>query len=561
MLAPIVGALLIVSLAVFLNGFSKTEMAHLEHSYEEEYKVGQVLSEIGSVLAANHVKIYDLLSRINAESDQGQIYLDSKPFLFALHELEVRIAEGLTEDTLVASELVEVSAFIEKLQSYRVNATNALLMATVDDALTKRVMSEASTQFNDLNARLLKLNREIDERLDLQIAERGARLQDRIDLFSALFFGAAALMVVIGIVLTTILSKDLRVLVARLDGMLDRGVQQGETGERRFLVDKLRYAINRVGENYVSLERTQDELTRTNERLRHSFELVAEREQALARVNEELKHTVMHQEELIQAQLAAESARDAALKSAEQANSAKSDFLSNMSHELRTPLNAILGFAGMIRSATFGPIGSKYQEYARDIEKSGDHLLGLVTDILDIARIEAGEIEVSWDQVSIKDVFDSCETMTRIHAVESGIALRFDIPRGFPDLHTDAFRLRQVFLNLIENAIKYTPAGGAVRVAASTLDNGQISVVVSDTGIGIAEEDLPIIFEKFGQIRTGHMQAHSGAGIGLAIAKSLVELLDGEIRLESEVGKGTIVTVTFSKERTYMPPDCGASNY
>lgn len=230
---------------------------------------------------------------------------------------------------------------------------------------------------------------------------------------------------------------------------------------------------------------------------------------------------------------------------AEKASQTKTEFLAHMSHELRTPLNAIIGFSGMIKGAMFGPLKSQYQDYAGDINASGEHLLGLITDILDISKVEAGELDVDIEEVDLAKTFAACKTMVSGRAEVAGVKLSFDVADDLPQLHADPLRLKQILLNLIGNAIKFTPEGGQIRVIGESTGTGNIRVVVRDNGAGIAKDDISRVMEKFGQIRTGYIHAHEGAGLGLSICVALMELHGGKLEIESEVDIGTTVTTTF----------------
>lgn len=235
-----------------------------------------------------------------------------------------------------------------------------------------------------------------------------------------------------------------------------------------------------------------------------------------------------------------------AVAAAKAANEAKTLFLGNMSHELRTPLNAIIGFSEVIQSELFGPAGNaKYAEYAKDINQSGIHLLRLINDLLDVSRIEAGRLALS------EEVFDlTCAIVASLHmlrdqAVARRVFLSHDIPADFPFMHGDQTRIKQIFINLIGNAIKFTPAGGSVRVSASVLDDAAMRIIVADTGIGIAPDDLMKVCETYGQVANSLTRAHEGAGLGLPLAKALTGRHGGTLEITSEVGRGTTITVIF----------------
>lgn len=555
MLAPIIGAALIVFLAGALIKFAHQELDVLERLNDDEYETGVTLGEISNRLALNHTKIrHHLLTRSN-DSSAHRLNAASQALLAEIGDIRDMIENDLMAAPLSKPESWAAEKSLELLESYRIAVANSLLSNIKDTMITKQLTASTTSQFNILNAALLELSRQIDERLDAKLAQQQQRMHKEINGLALLFVAAAGAMLITGIMLSRLLTRDLRSMAQSLENLLDRHNPDGHRGSvQPSVVETLRYAVERAEQSHTSLERTKEELAQSNAELRESYELVAQREAALAQVNTELAATVARQEDLIAAQMLAEEGRDAALTAAERANAAKNDFLSNMSHELRTPLNAIIGFAGMIESAAFGPIGQKYQEYAADIGTSGTHLLSLVTDVLDISRIEAGKLDINMGLVNLPDVIADCETMLRPSAHSAGIGIDVEIPSHLPMLETDAFRFRQVLINLIDNAIKYSPRDSSVIIACSEMVDGRLVVSVSDSGVGISEEDIPKALEKFGQIRKGHQEAHTGMGIGLAIARLLIEMLGAELRIESAVGQGTTVSVMFPKHRIYSPP-------
>ena len=532
MLAPIVGSVVIMMLALILIRSTGDELGKLEKFHEEEFSTGELLTRIGNELSITHALIYQLLLEVDETIDEGALYDQSGPLLRRLHEIDEVISTELLPSTLAPEEVQEVRRFRGLFGAYLTNVGKAIKMVTVDKGLSRRIMEDAATYYNGLNSAMFNISRLVDSRLDRGLAGQTTAMKERADLFAILFLGAASGMLITGFLLARILSRDLRIVTAQLEDILvANGCREQAQPKERAVVDTLRSAVEGVRENYASLERTKLELQRT----------------------------INRQSELISAQQEAEKARDLALVAAERANAAKNDFLANMSHELRTPLNAIIGFADMIRSATLGPLDTRYKGYAADISTAGGHLLDLVTDVLDIARIEAGELEIKCDSVDITNIVRSCETMLRSQAENSGVAVHTDIACSMPHLVTDPFRFRQIIINLMENAIKYTPRGGEVTVHGIAYGDGRLAIAVKDTGIGIANEDIPKALEKFSQIRQGHLHAHSGVGVGLAIVKLLVDLLEGEMQIDSEVGVGTTVTITFPKHLTINPPGRDAS--
>ena len=236
----------------------------------------------------------------------------------------------------------------------------------------------------------------------------------------------------------------------------------------------------------------------------------------------------------------------AAHEEAERSNRMRSAFFSNMSHELRTPLNAVIGFADLMRQETLGPLGlPKYREYAEDIHASGEHLLGIINDILDFAKLEAGALMLHREPVELGAlVATSCRLMAG-KAAQKGIDLSFWVADDGPEALGDPLRTKQVLLNLLSNAIKFTPAGGKVRVTAGAAADGAPAISVADTGIGIAMEDLPKVVEPFGQVDNARNREGDGTGLGLPLSRRLMEMQGGALEIASRLGVGTTVTVRF----------------
>jgi signal transduction histidine kinase len=246
----------------------------------------------------------------------------------------------------------------------------------------------------------------------------------------------------------------------------------------------------------------------------------------------------------------AERALVAARDQADLANRAKSEFLANISHELRTPLNAVLGFSEIICNEMFGPLGeTRYKEFARDIHDSGMHLLGIINDILDLSKIEAGRIELHDEVVKVDELFEAVQRLVRERIRNAGLSIALDIPAGLPPIRADQRALKQVLLNLLSNAVKFTPAGGQITLQATIEPDGGVAFRVRDTGIGIAAADLPKALEPFGQVDSALARKYDGAGLGLPISRALVELHRGRFVLASEPGVGTTVTVSLPPDR------------
>jgi two-component system, cell cycle sensor histidine kinase PleC len=229
-----------------------------------------------------------------------------------------------------------------------------------------------------------------------------------------------------------------------------------------------------------------------------------------------------------------------------EANRTKSEFLANMSHELRTPLNAINGFSEIMENEMYGPLGDpRYQEYVSDILSSGQHLLTLINDILDMSKIEAGKLSLQTELVNPDELIEQCVRIVHGRAIENKLKLNTDIG-SLPEIEIDPRAVKQVLINLISNAIKFTPEGGTVTLSAQGEREG-LRIEVLDTGIGIPEEHLPLICKPFVQVESQHSKSHKGSGLGLALSQSLVHLHGGEFILTSELGVGTKVSV-------WLPP-------
>jgi two-component system cell cycle sensor histidine kinase PleC len=241
---------------------------------------------------------------------------------------------------------------------------------------------------------------------------------------------------------------------------------------------------------------------------------------------------------------------DEARRRAEAANVAKSRFLAQMSHELRTPLNAILGFSEVMKAEIFGPHSvPAYKDYAGDIHNSGVHLLGLINEILDLSRIEAGRYELNEEAVALSGVVAECSHLLQMRARNRGLTLHELFETGMPRLWADERAIRQIVLNLLSNAIKFTSQGGEIWLKAGWTASGGQYISVKDSGPGIPEEEIPIVLASFGQGSNSIKSAEQGAGLGLPIAKSLVDLHGGTFTLKSKLRIGTEVIVTFPPER------------
>jgi signal transduction histidine kinase len=256
--------------------------------------------------------------------------------------------------------------------------------------------------------------------------------------------------------------------------------------------------------------------------------------------------------------ITAERDRERKLKEATEgsllATRSKSEFLANVSHELRTPLNAIVGFADMFVNQAFGPIGSpKYVEYSRDIHHSATYLQRLINDILDVSKAESGKVDLQDGLVDLGHLINSALRMVRDHADKKALSLATDIDEHLPQLRADEGKMRQILINLLSNAVKFTEDGGRITVRARERMDGGMTIAVADTGIGIADADIPRALEPFVQLDTGLSRQFQGTGLGLPLASRLAELHGGKLDLQSRRGVGTVASVLMPQNRCVRP--------
>ncbi len=250
-------------------------------------------------------------------------------------------------------------------------------------------------------------------------------------------------------------------------------------------------------------------------------------------------------------------ARDA-MTEAQTANRAKTEFLANMSHELRTPLNAIIGFSEMMIKGLLAPDRTeKHLEYAHGINEAGQHLLELISDILDLAKVEAGRLELEEQVVDFNKILSSCLLLVKERASEAELSLCCEIPKNLPWLFIDERKIKQVLINLLSNAIKFTPKGGTITLKVGPAEDGGFMFTLTDTGIGIADKDVWKALAPFTQVDRDIDCAYEGTGLGLPLSKALIELHEGKLSIQSKVGTGTRVTVRLPLARIRKPAQKG----
>ncbi len=239
-----------------------------------------------------------------------------------------------------------------------------------------------------------------------------------------------------------------------------------------------------------------------------------------------------------------------ARQQAEKASTAKSEFLAKISHEIRTPLNAIIGFSEVMMEERFGPVGNeRYRQYLRDIHTSGGHLISLLNDLLDLSKIEAGKLELTFVSVNLNDLVQQCVAIMQQQANAQRVIIRTSLPPSLPQIVADARSVRQIALNLLSNSIKFTGAGGQVIVSTALSDQHEIVLRVRDTGPGMSEKELATALEPFRQLATSARWGSSGTGLGLPITKALAEANHARFRITSQVNDGTLVELAFPATR------------
>lgn len=338
-------------------------------------------------------------------------------------------------------------------------------------------------------------------------------------------------------------------------GLLAR-VTNNFVGSIRHLLQERRQTEEALIHARNDLEQRVRERTRE---LQHEVDQRRNAQEALKRANQSLEQRVEDRTAELSAEILERKKTEvqlmAAKEAAEMANRTKSEFLANMSHELRTPLNAVIGFSTIMTEEMFGPLeNDKYKEYAVDILGSSTHLLKIIGDILDVSKIEVGELVLTEELIDLEDLGQSCLRTVDTSIRQGSLDVTLNADSHLPALFADPVRVRQVLLNLLSNSVKFTPDHGQITVDLVEAEDGGIAIRVADTGCGIPKDKLMHVLEPFGQADHVFSRSHDGVGLGLSLTKSLMELHGGRIEIESEVDKGTTVTAVFPPHRTRAKP-------
>jgi signal transduction histidine kinase len=334
------------------------------------------------------------------------------------------------------------------------------------------------------------------------------------------------------------LTKPLAQIVEKISSINpEHPGEQRISVHRRHKKDELGLLVGQINLSFDAVQVLLDNLRSTNKALSSSEEALRKRSWELEQEVERTKKTSM---ELIVTK-----------EQAEAANRAKSVFLANVSHELRTPLNAIIGFSSIMADQMFGPIGhKKYREYLQDIRSSSEHLSDVLGEVLDLAKIEAGQFKMEEEHVDMVKLFHESHALISGQATQKGLKVEVDVPEDLPHVNGDRLRLKQSVLNLLSNAVKFTPEGrDGVSLRAMMDGDGQMRIQVSDNGIGIPKEEQELVFSPFMRSASALSRSHEGTGLGLSLVKAFIDMHGGDIQLESEVDKGTTFTIVLPAER------------
>lgn len=488
----------------------------------------------------------------------GQVYLD---YLEEGGLLDQKVDKSLAVSQKAATRAVLIldsdlaTEVVSGLMEYDYIAEAAILDDHGSELAGRRRDTTSDAQRNVEWARVLIEDTSIHTReLELPdtMAERPGRLRVVVDRAVGLqpFFSRAVTTFLSGLVRNLLLvlllyfafhqglTKPLQQIVDKISGINpEHPREQRISVHRRHKKDELGLLVSQMNLSFDAVQVLLDNLRSTNKALSSSEETLRKRSWELEQEVERAKKTSV---ELIMTK-----------EQAEAANRAKSVFLANVSHELRTPLNAIIGFSSIMADQMFGPIGhEKYREYLQDIRSSSEHLSDILGEVLDLAKIEAGQFKMEEETVDMVNLFNESHALVNGQATQKGMQIKLEVADNLPKVSGDRLRLKQSVLNLLSNAVKFTPVGrGDVLLKAYVTDVGQMAIQVSDKGIGIPREDQELVFSPFMRAASALSRSHEGTGLGLSLVKVFIEMHGGHINLESEVDIGTTFTLYLPKDR------------
>jgi signal transduction histidine kinase len=482
-------ALLVVVLGVLglrLLGHSNERVETLGTLQERAFAYGKLRSDALHVrlLLAQNVGFYSKVFPGSSKQDPstGGLAIDR-----AITSAVAQIPASTFPDNLGFRPPAEDETFLRRIRATGEQLSKVMREITTGRAAPARVTSlrlRAELLAIDLNQHATELANATAARTDALIAQNASAYTSSRNLFIGAAVGAIVLALLLGFVLSWSLTGPIQRIDSRLAAIASGDFSRHVDVDNRDELGALSANVNRMNDE-------------------------------LRRLYGELEAASRH----------------------------KSEFLANMSHELRTPLNAIIGFSQVLREGMFGEINEKQADYLDDILSSGNHLLLLINDVLDLSKVEAGQVELEVAPFSLREALERGVVMVREGATEDGVEVALDVNSGVDVVEGDERRIRQVIFNLLSNAVKFTPASGAVGVSALQM-NGEVRVAVTDTGPGIAPEDQERIFEEFQQTDAGIAQGE-GTGLGLALSKRLIELHGGRIWVDSELGKGSTFVFTL----------------